>query len=351
LSFAARETGAVRITLAVQGRIELRASAKPVRGFGKSFGHGYGRSEQLGEAIGIEQRAFNVTGANGSELNFAAAVQQRPEVLGKLEGIGFASRTDIEYPIGDSTFHGREIGIDDIADVDVITNAAGVPLLASREDFDGLVCEHAIAEDGDDTGFSVGILTRSIDVGIAENGGVEAMFTSKAFEVFFDCEFAAGVWAERYGWSIDSGAGALWDFPIDCSTGAGENQMSHTITDTALEDIQRADDIDCGIALGFPNTHRDAGLGCLMAHHIRLKLVKDLHQSRFITDIDLTKQRVGWDILVSSAAEIIDNGDLPALAKAVFGQMAANESCTASDQNFHRPQPVQRESDRSFGEA
>jgi hypothetical protein len=127
--------------------------------------------------------------------------------------------------------------------------------------------------------------------------------------------------------------------------------MSHTITDTALEDIQRADDIDCGIALGFPNTHRDAGLGCLMAHHIRLKLVKDLHQSRFITDIDLTKQRVGWDILVSSAAEIIDNGDLPALAKAVFGQMAANESCTASDQNFHRPQPVQRESDRSFGEA
>lgn len=49
---------------------------EPCSGFCESDVHGYCRTEQFGESVGIEQGAFDITGANTAKLDFALALKK-----------------------------------------------------------------------------------------------------------------------------------------------------------------------------------------------------------------------------------------------------------------------------------
>jgi hypothetical protein len=195
---------------------------------------------------------------------------------------------------------------------------------------------HAVTEDGNDTGFSVGVLSGSIDICVSKDGVIETMFTACSFEVFLDSEFAARIGAEGNRGSVDSCASTFGDFAIDGPAGTGEDEVFDTVFGATLEDIEGAEDVDGSIPLGFPNTYGDAGLGSLVADKIGLKGGKDLLKCIEIADIDLMKVSSGWNILLVAAAEVIDDCNLPTVGKALFSEVTADKSGSASDKQTHK---------------
>lgn len=49
---------------------------KPCGSFSEAFHNGNGGAKEFGEPIGIEERSFDVTGPNWSELDFAATAEK-----------------------------------------------------------------------------------------------------------------------------------------------------------------------------------------------------------------------------------------------------------------------------------
>lgn len=176
-------------------------------------------------------------------------------MLCELQGIGFGTGAYVEDPVRNPALHGSEIGSYNIANVDVIADAARVALLSSGKDLDRLIGKHSIAEDGNNASFAVGILSRAVDVGVAEDGVIESMFAAGGFKIFLDGKLTAGVWAEWHGGCLNSSASAFRDFAIDCSAGTGEHQVFDTGFGAALKDIEGANDVDGSVSLGFTNTH------------------------------------------------------------------------------------------------
>ena len=127
--------------------------------------------------------------------------------------------------------------------------------MSAGEDLDGLISKHAVAEDGNDAGFAVGILSGAVDIGVAEDRVIECVFAAGGFKIFFDGKFAAGVGAEGDRCCMNSGASAFRDFAVDGTTGACEDKVFDTDFGAAMEDVEGADNVDGGVSLGFANTH------------------------------------------------------------------------------------------------
>src|ERR1043166_2611211 len=73
---------------------------------------------------------------------------------------------------------GGGVGGDDVVDVDVVAR-----LLAVAEDRDGLLVEDAAAEDGDDAGFPVRVLSRAVHVAVAQRRRRDAVHAVVPVEV------------------------------------------------------------------------------------------------------------------------------------------------------------------------
>ncbi len=165
----------------------------------QAFRDADGCAQQLLEPVSVQQGSFDVAWPDVSEADFAGALQDLLQLFSELQGVGFDAGADIQDGVGDQALHGSQVGFDDVGDIDVVAHAAGIAGGSAGKHADGFCGQHAVAEDRNDSGFTVGVLSWSVDVGVAEDGGVQAMLAAKGLEVFFDGKFAAGVGALGHG--------------------------------------------------------------------------------------------------------------------------------------------------------
>src|ERR687895_2852251 len=111
----------------------------------------------------------------------------RPERVDDVEHRDLRAATDVHRARGLGL--GRlEIGVDDVADVDVV---ARLPPVA--EDGGPLAVEELAAEDGDDAGLAEGVLAGAVDVAVAERDGGEAVEPGEELAVLLGAELAQAV--------------------------------------------------------------------------------------------------------------------------------------------------------------
>ena len=74
----------------------------------------------------------------------------------------------------------REIGCNDISDVNVVARLAPVSI-----DSGCLVCDQPLEKNGHDAGFSMRVLPLPVDVGISQAGRIESVLSVEVVEVVF----------------------------------------------------------------------------------------------------------------------------------------------------------------------
>ncbi len=77
-----------------------------------------------------------------------------------------------------------------------------------------------------------------------------------------------------------------------------------------------------------------------MTHKVRLEGGKDFLKGISIADINVVEMSTVGNIVAASTTEVIDNGHLPAVGEALFSEVTADESGSASDEQTHGCYPV-----------
>ena len=179
------------------------------------------------------------------------------------------------------------------------------------------------------------ILARSIDVGITQDRIVQTLPLTKTLQVFFHRELAARVRTHRNRRRRHGRSNSLRHFSVDRTTGAGEHELLHLVLNTGLHDVQGTENVDGRVLLRFADADCDARLSRLMTYGLGTKGSKCFHHRRTILNVHLEEFSCGWNILASTAAEVVQYRHLPSGRQRTFCNVTSNKSGAASYQQTH----------------
>ena len=107
--------------------------------------------------------------------------------------------------------------------------------------------------------------------------------------------------------------------------------MSHT----RLQNVERSQNVDRCVLLRFADTDGNAGLSCLMTDGFRLECGKSFFHGDRVLNVHLEELSPCGNIVAASAAQVIEDGDLPASGQRLFRDVTSDESGTAGDEQLH----------------
>ncbi len=175
------------------------------------------------DARRVEQRTFEVTSAHGAAFEGGGAVpNQCQNQLCELACSCGKAACDIDDAIPKLPGKRCDIGSRHVANEDVVAHAASIAGRATRVDAQAITASGAVEENGDDSGLTVRILTRAVDVRVAQHRASESAVAPIGIQKELERIFRDCVGTLRSGRPRLVGARTFRNLSIDCATGARE---------------------------------------------------------------------------------------------------------------------------------
>ena len=175
--------------------------------------------------------------------------------------VASSSLTDVSLPGPDvadeaaAPRRGPHEGVDDVVDEHEVPRLLAVP-----EDRDRLAPQDALGEDGHHAGLPVGILARAVDVGEGQRAELERVQLAVGDQVVDDRLLGHPVRRQRLlGVRLADREVLGRRVPVERAAAGGEHDALGLGLARALEDVQRADDVDRGVE--GRSGHRDPDVG------------------------------------------------------------------------------------------
>jgi hypothetical protein len=248
----------------------------------------------------VEDASFQIAGANRSLQGGGG------DAKGVSDYFQHASCVDLSacgYVVvaANLSFDCEEVSGCDIGDKDIVSDASAVARGFHGKYGDLLSLTEPSDEDRDDAGFAVWILTRAVDVSVAQDGVVEPVVLLIYFQVILKAGFASSVGTLGMGGPIFLGSLPRGDFAIDGAAGGGEHDAFDAYVASCVEGIDSADEIHGGVGEGFFDGDFDGSLGCLMREAGWTKRAKGFEDAVSIAQVNLEESDIAGDILSLSS--------------------------------------------------
>ena len=136
---------------------------------------------------------------------------------------------------------GREVGASNVANKNVVTSLFAVAInngLLSRQ--------KACGKDGNDTGFPVRVLARTINVGITEGNVRDMMLSLVVMQIMLSGQLAHAVRTDgirRMGFI----GRKVFLLAVDCAPGGSKDNLFDSGFSRPFEQVQHSHDVDSGI--------------------------------------------------------------------------------------------------------
>jgi hypothetical protein len=177
------------------------------------------------------------------------------------------------------------------------------------------------------------VLPGSVDVGVPQGDGSEAVLPGVELEVLFTHPLGDAVGADRVGGG--GLRGRLGDVPVEHAPRGGEDDPLTATGNRRIENIDQADAVDLGVEPRLADRAADRHLGCLMADGIRLLRSEHFGHRGRVADIDFVKRHASRQVFPRTAGEVIEHGNRMAGCQQGVHDVAADKAGTAGDEGFH----------------
>src|ERR1035437_3533641 len=151
-------------------------------------------AEDLAGLVDLHGRTLLLAVALGGELDRHAHLRGALERLGQVQPARLDGGADVEGAVVQAPHAGKLGGRgEDVRSGDVRHEHVIARLLAIAVDRERAAVEESLAEDRDDAGLPAWVLSRTVDVRVAQRDGIEAVGASVVGEVVLDAEFRYAV--------------------------------------------------------------------------------------------------------------------------------------------------------------
>jgi DNA-3-methyladenine glycosylase len=195
---------------------------------------------------------------------------------------------------------------------------------------DGLLAaEQAIEEYGDHARLSVRILSRTVDVGVPQAGGVQTILLVVEVQVALAGELGHSVRGDR-SLGVGLARRELVLLAVDGAAGRGQDHLPENAAAANLQEIEQAADVDIGVEPRVGDRLSDIHLGGVVDQNI--DVVVDENAARLLaSDVADMKLAAGRDVLLAAARQVVHNENPVACGKQRLGDMATDEPCSSGD--------------------
>ena len=204
-----------------------------------------------------------------------AVNRRRPDSQGvvnprkELVDVGFDAGADVE-DIEALVAEGRNIGLDDISDEDVVPS-----LLPVSVDHRLLVTEELVHEDCDHAGLAVGVLARPEDVGIPEAGHTQSVLAVVEIQVALAGQLGNSIGGNRTNGVVFIGRMNVL-FAINCAACGRKDDLLYSGLPCRLKKVEQAEQIDIGVKERVLHRPPYIHLGCVVDQNVYFSIVQEL---------------------------------------------------------------------------
>src|SRR3977135_127382 len=99
---------------------------------------------------------------------------------------------------------------------------------------------------------------------------------------------------------------------VKSASGRAGDQLSYTVVNASLEQVQAADDVDLRVERGVGDGLRHLRLGRVMIDELRPKSCERLIHLRLVAQVDAVDGSRPVDVVNAASAEVVQDGDLMA---------------------------------------
>lgn len=281
---------------------------------------------------------LDITGTVGAELGFYIKTEGFGKAIIDIDEVLPASVGDIEGFAG--CLMGceacLEVGFDDVLDIGEVAALLAIAIYAAL-----LAADEQLDELGDDGSVgSVGVLTATEDIEIAEAIGVETIVTGVLLGPLLVGALGDGIGREEVALATFC-LGEVGLIAID-RTAAGIDEFLDSILTGCLKHVEGSLDVVERIEQGHLNAARHTAPCCLIEDIVNA--FAGFHAGVEVFDVALDKLIVGIveehiDVLLLASAEVIEATHLVAKVQDSLAEVGADEASTAC----HEEQGVFRE--------
>src|SRR6266540_4102073 len=252
---------------------------------------------------GVGGQVEGAQGGRAVEDTAALLAGRKSDMLGLLAVFELA-RDQIEEPIDGSLHTRAEVpgtalsagrrtgrGFNEIADVDVVAR-----LLAVAADLWSPALQNGFREDRDDARLAGAVLSRPVDVGVAEDLDLEAVDDAVVVQVLLDRELGATVGRDGIGRMVLARRTPSLGLPIERAAGRGEEDPADTRSPTRLEELQRPEDVGARVVQGIGDTVTQIDLRGVVRDELDLLFAKEGLEVR-LRDVGLDEPGLLRDLL------------------------------------------------------
>ena len=234
-----------------------------------------------------------------------------------------AACSDVEHTA--LVAEGGERRTGDVADIDVVAC-----LHAVAEDPRLLAACQRAEEDRDDASLTVRVLSRAVDVPVAERDVSCPVQPVVGAQVLLGCELRRAIRRERLAGRVLGGRRGA--FAVDGTPGGREDDLG-AVLPCAFQDPHGSEHVHVGV-LDRP-FDRDAHVGLRREVEDGLRPHGVEHVVERLSDVADVELSTGCDVVLRAVYERIDDGDLGTLCDECVDDMRADEAGSSGDDGPH----------------
>ena len=198
-------------------------------------------------------------------------------------------------------------------------------------------------EDRDDARFAVRVLAGTVDVGVAQAGGVETVLLVVEEQIALAREFGDAVGGE---WACRMLFIRREDvlLTVHGAAGGGEDDLPDRARAGGLEEIEQSADVDIRVEAGIRNRPPNIHLCGVVNEHFDL-FIDDRPGGLVGADVGDDEFGTIGNILLAAARQVVQNQNSVAIARQRLGNVTTDETGAPSD-TYDGTHPRPPDSDR-----
>ncbi len=195
--------------------------------------------------------------------------------------------------------------------------------------------EHAAGEDGDHAAlYSCKVLTRAIDVRVAQHRVLEPVRPVEGTQVLFESQLARAVRRERAGRMVLVCRDHI-GLSIKRAAARDEDELPHSRGNARLQDVEAADDVDHGVKSRVRYRFRHLGLRRMVIDDLGSERCDRVFDADLVPYIEPQHLRLAIDVGLAAGAEVVEDGDLMPRCYVRVGDVRADEPGPTRNQDPH----------------